>query len=745
MAMASDGSRRPESTGNGLTIERSRIRRYLETEAPHPLTVRALADGLGVPASARRALQRLLRRMLADGELVEVRGRRFAVPGRIRLVVGRFRALRRGSAIVTPDEGGEEVFVRAGDAESAVDGDRVAVRVEGRGRAGRAQGRVVEVLERSRRTIVGRYHAGESRRRRGGRPQRLGWVVPEDPAIARDVIATPDPDLGDVAPGDVVVVRIEDWGDANRGPSGVIEQVLGPPDAPGVDVLAIIHGHELPLTFPPAVEAEAETLNSGGVTAADLEGRHDLRGLLTFTIDPADAKDHDDALSYRALPGGQAEVGVHIADVSYYVRQDSALDAEAMARGTSVYLVDRVIPMLPHALSSHLCSLVPDQDRLTLSVLFTISAAGEVRSAELAASVIRSRHRLAYEQVQSVLDGASRVDEETDAALRGLDRFAHVLRRARFARGSLDFDLPEPRVLLDTDGEPIAVKREPRFNSHRLVEDLMLLANETIGLRAKRAGVPFVYRIHEPPDESRIAQVAELARALGYTPPPPSRPVPDRLQALLEQARERPEGAMVATLVLRALKQARYSETDAGHFGLAAQAYTHFTSPIRRYPDLVVHRITRARLLPGANASVPDNDRLRSIARHSSDRERIAQSAERDSVTLKKVRFMERQIGEVFEGTISDVRPFGFFVLLDAHYVDGLVHVSALDDYFRFVEERFLLQGERSGRRYTLGQRIQVRVAAVDVEERRVEFVPVQKDAARGTRSRRAPRSRRGR
>ncbi|MGH7500170.1 MAG: ribonuclease R [Longimicrobiales bacterium] len=742
------------------SVDRERVVHYLAHEAPHPETLDGIAAALAVPPSERRRLQRVLRRLVEEGEVYGLRGRRYAAPVRIQLTVGRFKGLRRGLGVVIPDGGGEDILVRAGDGGSALDGDRVAVRQESRGRGDRLQGRVVEVLERSRTTIVGRFHRADDRRtekqrgRRGevrpGRhraaPTRLGWVVPEDPALGRDVIVTAEEAPGPVEPGDVVVVRVEDWGDEHRGPAGVIDAILGRPDTPGVDVLTIIHAHELPVEFPPEVITEAAAQRQRGVRTGDLRERTDLRDILTFTIDPADAKDHDDALSFVPRPDGGADIGVHIADVSHYVHKGSALDGEAAARGTSVYLVDRAIPMLPHALSSDLCSLVPEQDRLTLSVLFRSDETGGIVDARLAETVIRSRHRLSYGTAQAVLDGTRSVDTETDAALRALDRIAVTLRAARSERGSLDFDLPEAWVQLDERGAPVAVERRPRLDSHRLVEDLMLLANETVGRAAMRAGIPFLYRIHEPPDDVRIAQVAELAKALGYRPPPKGSPSPKQIQALLDQAKDRPEGPMFSTLVLRSLKQARYSETDAGHFGLAAKAYTHFTSPIRRYPDLVVHRVVREQLLGERRGRAPDIERLRAIARHSSDRERVAQQAERDSIDLKKVRFMERHVGAILDGTISDVRPFGFFVLLDDHYVEGLVHVSALDDdYYRFVEERFLLTGERLGRRFTLGQRLRVQVAAVDVEKRRVDFVPVQQDAARGKRGRRAPERRRSR
>ncbi|MCI0433019.1 MAG: ribonuclease R [Gemmatimonadetes bacterium] len=713
-----------------MRVSPSSIVEWLEASAERPATLREIAEGLELKRSDRRALRTALRELVEAGSVYPVRGNRYAVPDRLKLVVGRFRGSRGGGGIVVPESGGPELYVRTGDTASAVDGDRVVARPEGHGRRGRSECRIIRVLERARSRVVGRFHLTSARSARGGRavhgragaaPPAAGWVVPEDPRIARHVVI-PDASRADAQPGDVVVARIVDWGDSHRGPTGSIERVLGPSNAPGVDVLAIVHAHELPSEFGAEAVEHAERLRARGITAEDLDGREDFRETLVFTIDPVDAKDHDDALSITVNADGASEVGVHIADVSHYVTPGDAVDAEARERATSVYLVDRAIPMLPVPISSDLCSLLPDRDRLTLTVLLGLDENGEVRSTRITPSIIRSRHRLSYDDAQEVLAGQRSVEPALDDALRRLASFAEAQRRKRIARGSLDFDLPEARVLLDASGRPIAVEAEARHESHRLVEDLMLLANETIGRAAKRNGVPFIYRVHEPPDEIRLAELADVARALGFEPPR-GRPSPHWLQAALREARDKPGGSLFTTLALRSMKPARYSENDVGHFGLATSGYTHFTSPIRRYPDLVVHRIVRSGLARGQGPRESSVE-LAAIARHSSDRERIAQSAERDSVSLKKVRFMEQHLGAVFDGTISEVRPFGFFVLLEDHFVEGLVHVSAIgDDYYRWDEERFLLVGERTRRRFTIGQVVGVQVSAVDVEARRIDFI----------------------
>jgi len=695
-----------------MSIESDRIVNHLREHATHPLRTAELGRALEVKPAERRAFRRVLRQLVSEGRISRLRGGRYAAPERLHLVTGVLRTWRSGHGVVTAADG-EELFVPAGRLGSAMNGDRVTARVEGQGRGGRVEGRVVEILERSRTTIVGRYQPAR------GRNARVAYVVPMDTRLAHDVAVA----ATDVEPGHIVVARITDWGDEHRPPVGEVEQVLGAPDAPGVDVLAIIHSHELPLRHPDDVVDQAERMRERGIRAADLRDRTDLRELHAVTIDPGDARDHDDALSIETADGGW-RVGVHIADVSFYVRAGGRIDAEAQQRGTSVYLVDRALPMLPEPLSSDLCSLLPDADRLTLSLLLDVANSGDVRDARLVAAVIRSRHRLTYESVQAVFDGNASIDPLTDAALFALRDVSRVLRERRLARGSLDFDLPEARVFLDDAGMPVDVRRAERWESHRLVEDLMLLANETVGGRATRDGYPFIYRIHEPPDPLRMTQLANLARALGFQPPFSGRPTPAELQALLLQKAGTPVAQLLASLALRSMKQARYSATDRGHYGLATRNYTHFTSPIRRYPDLIVHRILAARHLGRSDADRYDGDRLGGLAAHASGRERVAATAERDSIDLKRVQFMVRHIGSIFEGTISDVRAFGFIVLLDEYFVDGLVHVSSLgDDYYAFVEERFLLMGENTGRRFQVGQRVKVQVASVDAGERRIEFV----------------------
>jgi ribonuclease R len=704
-----------------------RIVEFLREEAGKPLKPKDLARALGVADGAYADFRAQLERLEQDGVLYRVQRQRYAAPDRINLAAGRLQTTRGGAGFLITDDDTPDVFIPRDSLRTALDGDRVVARLERHQRSDRPEGRVIRILERARSTVVGVFHAMSAG---GGKRSRHGFVVPRDSKLPWDVFVAPG-GAGTAAEGDLVVIRITDWGSENRGPTGEVEEVLGRLGEPGVDVLAIMRGRELPTGFPAEVEAAAEALRTRGITAQDLEGREDLRERLIFTIDPVDAKDHDDALSIERRDGGWL-VGVHIADVSHYVEEGSPLDAEARGRGTSVYLVDRLVPMLPHALSSDLCSLVPDADRLTLSVFIELGGDGAIHGHRLSRSVMRSRHKLAYETAQAVLDGTASVDADADRALLELRDAARLLRRRREARGSLDFDLPEARVILGSTGEPTDIQRVVRLEAHRLIEDFMLLANEVIARRAAESRLPFMYRVHEPPDPARMDQLREFLATFGHRLGGRGAGAsPRELQRVLTGVTGRPEEALVSTVVLRSMKQARYSEQNLGHFGLAAGAYTHFTSPIRRYPDLIVHRVSAGVFIDGRTPWL-DEDRLAELARSSSEQERVAVAAERESKDLKKVEFMQQHLGAEFDGTIASVTAFGFFVLLDEYYVEGLVHVSSLeDDYYLFVEEQYALVGERTRQRFRTGDRVRVRVAAVDVEERRIDFALITAPGAR--------------
>lgn len=679
-----------------------------------PLKPKELARELDVPSETYVEFKDLLARLETEGRIYRVKGGRIAVPEKINLVVGRLSLIRSGDGFVVPDAGGktQDVYVPFGDLGSAMDGDQVVARIEARPRGRNPVGRIIKVLERAHPRIVGTYR----------RTRNFGYVVPKGDLLPRDILI-PQGDEKDARDHDVVVVKMVSFGDRKLNPVGEVEEVLGPITDPGVDILALVHGYGLAPDFPEEVRLAAEEVARTRRPEED-SGRVDHRALLVFTIDPADAKDHDDALSVLPLEGGAWEVGVHIADVSAFVERGGVVDVEAQARGTSVYLVDRVIPMLPHALSSDVCSLRPDEDRAAVSVFATLDESGRVAAARFERTFVRSRHKLAYEGVQEVLDGTRSVDGETDHAIQTLARLARGLRARREERGSLDFDLPEARVVLGAGGEPVDIQRVARLESHRLVEDFMLMANEIVATEAVKRRLPILYRVHEPPTAQKVETLREFLASQGQSLP--KRTIrPRDLEQVLERVRGRPEENLVNTVVLRSMQRARYDADNLGHFGLALENYCHFTSPIRRYPDLVTHRVVVRALIEGQ--PVPESwggDELDAIAELSSAREQSAAEAERDSVELKKIEFMERHLGDRFTGTISGVVAFGFFVLLDDYFVEGLVHVNALhDDYYEFREEEYSLVGDRRGRRFRLGDRVRVHVARVDKEERKIDFL----------------------
>ena len=587
------------------------VLQHLSESRKGPLKAKELAKALSVPTGDHRAFRDLLLEMVDRGRLYRVKGQRFAVPERINLVVGRVALTSKGDGFVKPDSGGQELFVPGLSLESAMDGDQVVIRVEGRPRGRSPVGRVIKVLERAHETLVGTY-----------RPTRsFGIVRPQNRKIQREVLVVQG-DEGAATDGDVVVVRITTFGSGKMNPTGTIETVLGNAGDPGVDILAVIHGHGLPMEFPYEVEQYADD-DVARRRADPGEGRIDRTDLHAFTIDPADAKDHDDALSIRRLDEGSTEVGIHIADVSHFVQAGDPVDLEALKRATSVYLVDRVIPMLPHALSTDACSLLPDVDRFALSLFTTVDDSGVVRDARLERTCVRSRHKLSYEEAQSVLDGTLSIDPTTDEALAELARLARALRDRREERGSLDFDLPEARVVLGESGRPLEIQRVERLASHRLVEDFMLLANESVARKAEDARLPVLYRVHEPPPRDKMLELKSFLTRLGLKT---SRGElgPKELQTVLRKVQGRPEGRLVSRVVLRAMSRARYGPRNLGHFGLAASHYTHFTSPIRRYPDLWLHRVLA---LASQDEPIPEvwgGEELEGKAEHCSVRERVA-------------------------------------------------------------------------------------------------------------------------
>lgn len=681
-----------------------------------PLKAKELARELRLPTSEYRAFRRVLAGLERSGKLYRVAGGRYAVTSQIDLVTGRLSVTRDGDGFVRPDGPGSDVFVPSRRLATAMDGDRVVARVEHRPRGRSPEGSVIRVLDRARETVVGTFHRG----------RRLSYVRPLDVRLTQDVLLTPGEEAG-AQEGDVVVVRLVSYGEGRLSASGTVERVLGALSDPGVDVLAVAYGFGLSLDFPPEVLEGAERA-AREATERPGRDRVDRTELLTFTIDPFDAKDHDDALSVERLDDELVEVGVHIADVSHFVPAGGAVDLEALARGTSVYLVDRTIPMLPAVLSSDVCSLEAEQARFAVSLFMRLDRQGRLHERRYERTVIRCRAGLSYEEAQAVLEGRSSISREMDEALRILDDRARALRDHRRGRGALDLDLPEARVLLDAEGAPVDIKRRERLESHRLIEDYMILANEVVANDLEAHGLVGLYRVHEPPAREKMEALGEFLSHFGLQVPRRKALKPSDVQKILAAVSGRPEEALVSTLVLRSLKKARYHTENLGHFGLASPAYLHFTSPIRRYPDLVVHRVVTAALVHREPPPYVHPDELVEVAERASAREQAAEEAERASVALKKVEFMERHLGAVFAGRISGVAAFGFFVTLEEYFVEGLVHVSGLaDDFYHFREREYALVGDRGRRRFRLGERVEVQVARVDKEARHVDFVLLRK------------------
>jgi len=689
--------------------------------AGRPLDKEEIAKALDLPPARRAKLRDLLRHLEVGGDIARIRKNRYIIPKEADLFTGVIQFHASGAAHVLNEKAGEpDLYISAENTFTAMHGDRVVARVAAErvpdwrpGSAPRREGRVIRILVRANETVVGTLQKSKN----------FFYVVADDPRFVHNLYVQPpaQPLLADI--GDKVVAHLDAWPSRHVNPEGHIIEVLGPVGTPGVDMLSIIRKHRLPTGFPDDVLREAGTV-SPDVLPREVAGREDLRGGFLFTIDPDDAKDFDDAINVERTPSGW-RVGVHIADVSHYVRPKSALDREAALRGNSVYLVDRVIPMLPEALSNGICSLKQGVDRMAFSVFAEISRDGKVLSARFAKSVIRSAARLTYKQAYEILNQPPRGDTLAGNVHIAWE-LAAVLRKKRFAAGSLDLDFPELKVWLDDQGRPVRLERIENDISHQLIEEMMLLANELVGRELKLRRQPALYRIHEKPDPEKLNEFREFASGQGVRAGDlSSRP---ELQKLLAGLRGQPYESAVKIALLKSLKRASYSPDPVGHYGLAKADYTHFTSPIRRYSDLVVHRALE-RLLGLAKAG-PDSSALGQVAEHLSTTERTASDAERESVRLKKLEFFQLQVskrtGQPFRATILEVRNYGIFVELPEYLLSGLVHVSSLDgDFFVLEPARRRLVGRRTKRVYQVGDVIDVAVARVDMFKQQVDFTVV--------------------
>ncbi|ABK98794.1 ribonuclease R [Pelobacter propionicus] len=675
----------------------------------------------------KNELKRMLDDMAQDGELVRFRGNSYALASAATSIRGKLSSHRDGYGFVTPQGGGEDIFIPQRHMRGAMHGDTVEVHAErSRMGGGKFEGRITSVVERGVSRVVGRYE--ETR--------RGAIVIPEETRLNL-VIAIPPKGRGLAQDGQQVVVELSSYPVGGRPAEGNVVEVLGWPDDPEVEVQSAIRRFDLPHVFAPDTLAEAEAIPET-VPAQELAGRVDLRPLATVTIDGETARDFDDAVSLRR-EGDNFRLWVSIADVSHYVRPDSPLDRDAYLRGTSVYFPDRCIPMLPERLSNGICSLNPGVERLTMTAEMLFDRDGSMLESSFYPGIIASAARLTYTQVKRVI-----VDQDRETAdslgtvtpmLLEMKELALILMGMRRKRGSIDFDLPESEVIIGLTGLTEGIVRAERTLAHQLIEEFMLAANEAVALFIAEKGIPLLYRIHENPDPAKLINFQEFAFGFGYEfPLKEERVNPADLQRLLESAAGRPEERMINYALLRCMKQARYAAENLHHFGLASRCYCHFTSPIRRYPDLVVHRILKALLALAENRGSKQAEKRLSLAthnlsevgEHTSKRERVAMEAERDIVELKKAQFMQQHLGEEFDGFITGVTGFGFFVELEELFVEGLVHVSTLDDdLYTFVENRHSLVGRNRGRVLRIGDRARVRVASVSPATRRIEFVLV--------------------
>lgn len=700
-----------------LEEQKELLVRLFDDKSYVPMKLKELAVFLDIPKSRREELKKVLELLMEEGKIgISKKGKYGRAQEFAR--VGIFTGHARGFGFVTVEGQEEDIFIPAEKTGGAMNGDRVQVAREETGPKGkRPEGVVLKILERANETVIGYYQKNKN----------YGFVLPDNQKLSQDIFIPQGKDMGAVT-GHKVVVKITDFGGERRKPEGIVTEIIGHVNDPGTDIASIIKAYGLPEEFPQEVMREAG-LMPGRVDERETEGRLDLRRLQTVTIDGEDAKDLDDAITISKEGDGRYTLGVHIADVTHYVREGKPLDEEALKRGTSVYLVDRVIPMLPHKLSNGICSLNAGEDRLALSCIMDIDDRGNVLGHRVAETVIRVDRRMTYTAVNAIVtDRDQAVMEEYQdfvAMFDTMKELADILRAKRRQRGSIDFDFPESKIVLDDKGRPVDIRPYERNAATRIIEDFMLMANETVAEDYFWQELPFVYRTHEYPDPEKMKRLGTFINNFGYAIRTQNGEVhPKEIQKLLDRIQGTDEEALISRLTLRSMRQARYGTVCTGHYGLAANYYTHFTSPIRRYPDLQIHRIIKENLRTGLSQKrISHYDRiLPQVAKQCSAMERRADEAERETDKFKKCQYMSGHIGEAFEGAISGVTGWGLYVELP-NTVEGLIHISELKgDYFIFDEERMELMGERTNVRYKLGQKVRVLVKGCDKLTRTIDF-----------------------
>ena len=683
-----------------------------------PMKLKELAILLQVPKEQRSELKAVMDALEAEGK-VHVSQKGKYLKGAGRTLRGVYQAHPRGFGFVTIEGETDDIFIPEKETNGALHGDTVEILLTASPEGKRKEGKIVKITERGTAKIVGLYQVAKGK--------HYGFVIPDNQRFLQDIFVPEERAKGAVD-GHKVVVELTSYGSDNAKPEGKIVEILGHVNDPGVDIMSIVKSYDLPVEFPEKVMNQAERVPEE-VSDADMAGRKDLREWVMVTIDGEDAKDLDDAVSLTRTEDGKNWIlGLHIADVANYVQERSALDREALHRGTSVYLADRVIPMLPHRLSNGICSLNAGVDRLAMSCIMTVDAKGDVIDHEICESVIRVNERMSYTSVKKILEDHD--EEETTRYIdlvpmfEEMEQLAGILRNRRHQRGSIDFDFPESKIMLDEEGHPMEIHSYDRNVATKIIEDFMLLANETVAEEYYWREIPFVYRVHETPDEDKIKKLAILINNFGYSLHISDEVRPGQIQKLLAKIQGTPQETMISRLALRSMKQARYTPENDGHFGLAARYYTHFTSPIRRYPDLQIHRIIKDDLRGRMNEKKMEHYQtiLPEVTRQASETERRAEEAERETIRLKKAEYMEAHIGEVFEGVISGITNWGIYVEL-SNTIEGLVHVANMyDDHYDYYEDRYEMVGEHTGKTYKLGETVYVRVIDADCLTRTIDF-----------------------
>ncbi|MEJ8554569.1 ribonuclease R [Tepidibacter sp. Z1-5] len=696
--------------------------KFMKENAYNPLTKEDLSNIFDIHPAERAMFYNFLDELEEEGEIYKTKKNRYGLPSKMNLFVGRIQMHQRGFGfVVSNEEGIGDLFIPAEHLNGAMHNDKVVARImETAKESRRAEGEVIKIVERSIKTVVGVYEPNKN----------FGFVVADNKRFTRDIYI-PKAESLRATYGDKVVCEITQWPQKGRNPEGKIIEVLGKKGEKGVDILSVIRELGLPEEFPNKVLAEAQKIDNE-VPKEEIQRRVDLRNITTFTIDGADAKDLDDAVSIEVLDNGNHKLGVHIADVTHYVKEGSKLDKEALKRGTSVYLIDRVIPMLPTKLSNGLCSLNPNVDRLTLSIFMEIDDNGNVVNHEIVESVINTKARMVYTDVSDILENEDEelINKYNDLVedFRTMEKLARILMKRRSSRGAIDFDFAEAKIILDKNGKVLDIKKYERRIANRIIEEFMLVSNETVAEHFFWLKIPFVYRIHETPNSEKIEQFNKFVATFGYHIKGDLEVVhPKSLQMLLHEIKGKNEEMVVSTLMLRSLKQAKYSPDCSGHFGLAAKYYSHYTSPIRRYPDLQIHRIIKEAI----NGKIDDKriQSLKKIVSYSADqssiRERAADDAQREVEDLKKAEYMADRIGEEFEGRISSVTSFGMFVEVE-NTVEGLIRLSNLnDDYYIFDSDNYVLIGEHTKKTYKIGDALKVKVSSVNIDFKEIELTIV--------------------